>query len=403
MIKTYLVTFLPLLAFAQPPGGGSGGGSGGGGGGTTSCTNPTCSSPPCAASLRGDVGCTTVSGTVAYSADLLTKGDAIPANTHIYGPFEAGFGETQKNILKGFGCTDDNVESAYDTVGGTDVDIAEKKIAAACNLVMPRIEGDNYYGLVGSCGGHTSDYHFHKSFSCLYDESASGHSAKIGVVGSWNLYGKWEDTGVLPELDACGCHFGVTPNSNGQSVYHCHVQDKAPFTIGCHGPSATGGLVDVATCRSLYSECGDKEETFTISGVSYKYDRDCPCFDGAGLNTGTITPLAALSSSSSSSSSSSDTTSTVTSTPTPTPTNTSTSTSTNTVACTDGGYCNDHGIAVAPTDANTSGACFCECISGWSGTQCTVYSHNVSPATSCKLNFLACLTGLIVATMTLFA
>jgi hypothetical protein len=102
------------------------------------------------------------------------------------------------------------------------------------------------------------------------------------------MYGKWEDYDkkMLPLLDACGGHFGPTPDSNGELVYHYHVQDKAPYTVGCHGPSADGGLVGIAECRALYPDiCGDDDVTeFTIKGTTFMYDRYCPCFDGAGFN-----------------------------------------------------------------------------------------------------------------------
>eukprot|EP00941_MAST-03F_sp_MAST-3F-sp1_P001906 g1906.t1 len=40
------------------------------------------------------------------------------------------------------------------------------------------------------------------------------------------------------------------------------------------------------------------------------------------------------------------------------------------VVCTNAQYCNGRGIAVAPTDANTHNACFCECERGFSGLRC---------------------------------
>lgn len=53
------------------------------------------------------------------------------------------------------------------------------------------------------------------------------------------LYGKWEDydSRELPLLDACGGHFGATPDSALAEVYHYHVQDAPPFTVGCFGPA----------------------------------------------------------------------------------------------------------------------------------------------------------------------
>merc|ERR1712007_2646 len=62
------------------------------------------------------------------------------------------------------------------------------------------------------------------------------------------------------------------------------------------GPSATGTLVDVATCRALYtSECNNSDaEDVTLSTGTVSYDRWCPCWDGAGSNTGSITELPAI-------------------------------------------------------------------------------------------------------------
>ena len=83
--------------------------------------------------------------------------------------------------------------------------------------------------------------------TCLYNTTAAGHSTQVGeehvgVPGTqYKLYGKYENyvsntTFELPKLDACGAHFGVTPDSNATTVYHYHVQDGAPFTFGCYGP-----------------------------------------------------------------------------------------------------------------------------------------------------------------------
>lgn len=282
-----------------PPDGCDTGGTAGTGTTTATCKNPTCSSPPCAAPLLGDVGCTTVSGVEKYKHEMLNVGSEIASNAHIFGPFEAGFGTQQAQIIQNWGCTDPSV--AYDSEGGTDIGTAESKVSKACNVELPRIVGDTYYGVVGPCGGHTGDYHFHRSFSCLYSESG-GHSTKVGVAAGHSIYGKWEDydNQRLPLLDACGAHIGPTPESS-TPVYHYHAQDKAPFTVGCHGPSASGGLVSVSVCRSLYSDCdndGGSGTTIELKTGAISYDRFCPCFDAAGSNMGTnIQELLALTSS----------------------------------------------------------------------------------------------------------
>jgi hypothetical protein len=240
-----------------------------------------------------------------YTHELTNKGDTIAANAHIYGPFEAGFTSKQDSIIEGWGCT--NPPDVYDSAGGLDLQIAEQKVAKVCNIELPRIQGNNYFGIVGECGGHTSDYHFHVRLGCLYTQ-AGGHSSQVGNVGPYKLYGKWEDydNNLLPLLDACGAHFGPTPDSSGQNVYHYHVQDAPPFTVGCFGPTATNTLVGVAACRALYSQCdqdGGSGTTIEIkkdgTTQTVVYDRACPCFDATGSNMGTnIQELPALSSSS---------------------------------------------------------------------------------------------------------
>jgi hypothetical protein len=80
----------------------------------------------------------------------------------------------------------------------------------------------------------------------------------------------------------------VTPDSNGASVYHHHVQHNPPFTIGCFGPSASGGLVTLDECRALYpgsQGCGGDDiiTVLTPTGPK-KYDLWCPCYDASGSN-----------------------------------------------------------------------------------------------------------------------
>ncbi len=77
------------------------------------------------------------------------------------------------------------------------------------------------------------------------------------------MYGKYESAGKVEptDLDACGGHFGVTPNSGGKTIYHYHVQEDMPFTFGCYGPDINSNgeeiLVTEEKCCSLYSGCSD--------------------------------------------------------------------------------------------------------------------------------------------------
>ena len=80
---------------------------------------------------------------------------------------------------------------------------------------------------------------------------------------------------MLPELDACGGHFGKTADCDW--CYHYHVQEAAPFTFGCYGPVfGTDGnqkLVTLAECRALYDECGNGDAlTLTLQEGDIEYD-----------------------------------------------------------------------------------------------------------------------------------
>ena len=208
-----------------------------------------------AMALLGNVALTTVAGTVQNvhgQPSGTTK--ALPVGTSVYGPHEAGFGVQQDGVIASqMGCA---TPSLCYSEGGIDTKLSEAECAHACGITLPRHQYETYYGFLDDCGGHT-EYHFHRSLSCLYQNAAgSGHSAQVaeGTNGARTpLYGEWEDfsAGQRPTLDACGGHFGVTPDSSGQSLYHNHVQRNPPFTFGCYGPTDANTLVTVEACRSV--------------------------------------------------------------------------------------------------------------------------------------------------------
>jgi hypothetical protein len=236
--------------------------------------------------MLGDVAKTTATGTDART------GASFPVGENIYGPFEAGFGTQQDRILESLGCAQGSLGHV---AGGIDTHLAEQMVASQCGITLPRIEGQSYISLLDECGGHTREYHFHERLSCLYDGTSGSHSAKVGeAMDGKSLYGKWEhaENQVLPLLDACGGHYGKTPESPTQDIYHYHVQDSAPFTVGCFGPNDDGSLVTVQQCRQFYSGCDGNLMTVKTPQGSREYDDWCPCFDGSGSNTGkNIAPL----------------------------------------------------------------------------------------------------------------
>ena len=75
-------------------------------------------------------------------------------------------------------------------------------------LTTCHVVGNTYYGVVGPCGGHTNDYHFHRSFSCLYSASG-GHSTHLGEKRCGDsmsaLTPSWYETGYIYIYCFC-CH-----------------------------------------------------------------------------------------------------------------------------------------------------------------------------------------------------
>jgi len=260
--------------------------------GSGGCPTVACTTKPCPCACLGDVGLTTVAGLDSTGGSDSQSKSKLEVGENIYGPFEAGFSQEQDDIIAVLGCT---TGKGY-VDGGIDTSTSEAWMAKDCGVVLPRWEGTSYISLLRECGGHTSEYHFHEKLSCLYNATDPGHSTKVGEekTGSTSLakvplYGKHESTNTTPsDLDACGCHFGVTPDSVGQVIYHCHVQDKAPFTFGCFGPdndeNGTEIPVTLAKCRSLYTTCQDDcnivELDVPPTGI-HLYHKWCPCYDSS--------------------------------------------------------------------------------------------------------------------------
>jgi hypothetical protein len=234
---------------------------------------------PWAAPLLGTVGFTTVDGQVTIG---VASPSSLPAGEDIYGPFEAGFSSMQNFILEGLGCSDGELGHV---AGGIDTATAEKMVATQCGIILPRTDANGLrVSLLDECGGHTREYHFHERLRCLYTDDVS-HSPKLGEGNDGKaIYGKYEGSYQVPLLDACGGHWGSTPESKVEMVYHYHVQDQAPFIIGCYGPNDDQSLVTVEQCRELYPGCNG-QPTFLSTGVNYEHW--CPCFDGMGSNSGT--------------------------------------------------------------------------------------------------------------------
>jgi len=231
-----------------------------------------------AAPLLNDVAYTTVSCPGTSSGTRAVGED-------IFGAMEAGFTATQLTSMWGSGCGTATLDGGIDT--GTSESIALRACIGETATSTSSI--------LDSCGGHTTEYHFHQELSCCTNTSSStGHSGQVGKgLDGRYLYGKYESTGVLANLDACGGHWGTTPDGY---MYHYHVQTKAPFTIGCYGPNADNSVVTLAQCRALYTGCSSTAKTYNVqvgttwpktSSGTVSYRLWCPCYDADGSTVGT--------------------------------------------------------------------------------------------------------------------
>lgn len=99
---------------------------------------------------------------------------------------------------------------------------------------------------VDTCGGHaapTHQYHVHSGVgmknnsdrdACkLSQDKAGQHSALLGwLFDGYGMYGRYSQGGKVPlDLDDCGGH---THDIDGIDLYHYHIPDAFPWTIGCY-------------------------------------------------------------------------------------------------------------------------------------------------------------------------
>ena len=93
------------------------------------------------------------------------------------------------------------------------------------------------------CNGHPQErgqYHYHNASPCMGDtrSEAGGHSDLVGYAmdgfGIFGLYGEGDRKVTNDDLDACHGHtHEVTWNGKKQAIYHYHLTDEYPYTLGC--------------------------------------------------------------------------------------------------------------------------------------------------------------------------
>lgn len=87
-------------------------------------------------------------------------------------------------------------------------------------------------------GGHNgpSGYHYHLESADVPENTLLSYDDEklVGIMADgFLIYGRKEMDGTYPtDLDESGGHFGVTPHSNGEEIYHYHIKNE--FYIGSY-------------------------------------------------------------------------------------------------------------------------------------------------------------------------
>ncbi len=115
--------------------------------------------------------------------------------------------------------------------------------AAIFNALDARGEDAPAHEIQDECGGHperSGMYHYHNGSDCMVEleKTKSGHSGLVGyALDGFGIYGKFGDDGVEmhnDDLDECHGHIGkVMWDGKEVEMYHYHLTDEYPYTIGC--------------------------------------------------------------------------------------------------------------------------------------------------------------------------
>lgn len=97
--------------------------------------------------------------------------------------------------------------------------------------------------IMDACAGHPERnglYHFHTLSPCIKDRRSGpgGHSDLIGyALDGFGIYGKYGEGGKRmknADLDECHGHAGaVIWDGEEREMYHYHMTDEYPYTVGC--------------------------------------------------------------------------------------------------------------------------------------------------------------------------
>jgi len=114
---------------------------------------------------------------------------------------------------------------------------------AIYNAVDARGRDAPAYEMQDNCAGHPQQwgqYHYHDRSPCLEDlrSQDGGHSDLVGyALDGFGVYGIHGEGGTMlttADLDDCHGHdHTVLWDGEPRSIYHYHMTDEYPYTIGC--------------------------------------------------------------------------------------------------------------------------------------------------------------------------
>jgi hypothetical protein len=122
--------------------------------------------------------------------------------------------------------------------------------------------------ILDKCGGHpqrNGQYHYHDLAPCLPSgRDASGHSELIGyALDGFGIFGPYEAADKeMTNAGLDGCHGHVGPviwDGEERTLYHYHLNDEYPYSIGCFrgAPVSTQRLATVTRAQTPMDRQGE--------------------------------------------------------------------------------------------------------------------------------------------------
>ena len=154
---------------------------------------------------------------------------------------------------------------------------------AAWHVELANDSSGNWYSPTNAlpndqCFGHpyAQQYHYHGySWKCFPNQGTSGHSPLFGyALDGFGIFGPRGVDGKMvtnAELDECHGHIHpVEWNGSMQNIYHYHLNNQYPFSVGCFRgtPDYNAALGSAAMQEGIpYSQLPDLAGTIVLPGL----------------------------------------------------------------------------------------------------------------------------------------